>query len=125
MAQNCLHFRGRPHRAPRSHLGGVIPWQGGVEPVLFVTVDVGPKGRHQKGVRPDGVEFAGLDQRGESGPVFGTGIVAREVGVLTARGAVAGGPILAPQDMVDSSIDHLDEMLPPNGRLALARSQDG
>jgi GNAT superfamily N-acetyltransferase len=27
--------------------------------------------------------------------------------------------------MVDSSIEHLDEMLPPNGRLALARSQDG
>ena len=38
---------------------------------------------------------------------------------------VAGGPVLAPQDMVDSSIEHLDEMLPPEGRLALARSQDG
>lgn len=37
----------------------------------------------------------------------------------------AGGPVLAPQDMVDSSIKHLDEMLPPKGRLALARSQDG
>jgi GNAT superfamily N-acetyltransferase len=36
----------------------------------------------------------------------------------------AGGPILAPQDLVDSSIDHLDEMLPPKGRLALARCQD-
>ncbi|MCR9109263.1 GNAT family N-acetyltransferase [Marivita sp. XM-24bin2] len=37
----------------------------------------------------------------------------------------AGGPVLAPQDMVDSSIEHLDEMLPPEGRLALARSQNG
>lgn len=37
----------------------------------------------------------------------------------------AGGPVLAPQDMVDSSIDHLDEMLPPSGRLVLARGEDG
>ncbi len=37
----------------------------------------------------------------------------------------AGGPVLAPEDLVRSSIDHLDEMLPPDGRLALARDQDG
>ena len=37
----------------------------------------------------------------------------------------AGGPVLSLQDMVDSSIDHLDEMLPPEGRLALVRSEDG
>jgi GNAT superfamily N-acetyltransferase len=37
----------------------------------------------------------------------------------------AGLPKLAPEDLVQSSIDHLDEMLPPNGRLALARGADG
>tara|TARA_R110002074_G_scaffold402069_1_gene603079 strand:- start:41 stop:541 length:501 start_codon:yes stop_codon:yes gene_type:complete len=37
----------------------------------------------------------------------------------------AGLPKLAPEDLVQSSVDHLDEMLPPNGRLALARSADG
>ena len=46
-------------------------------------------------------------------------------GVVLKVLEAAGGPVLAPQDMVDSSIDHLDEMLPPEGRLALARSQDG
>ena len=29
----------------------------------------------------------------------------------------AGLPKLAPEDLVQSSVDHLDEMLPPNGRL--------
>jgi GNAT superfamily N-acetyltransferase len=37
----------------------------------------------------------------------------------------AGLPKLAPEDIVASSIDHLDEMLPPNGRLALARDAHG
>ena len=37
----------------------------------------------------------------------------------------AGVPKLAPEDLVQSSVDHLDEMLPPNGRLALARGADG
>jgi len=37
----------------------------------------------------------------------------------------AGLPKLAPQDLVDVSIAHLDEMLPPNGRLALAYNDDG
>lgn len=37
----------------------------------------------------------------------------------------AGGPVLAPEDLARSSIDHLDEMLPPAGRLALAFGQSG
>jgi len=37
----------------------------------------------------------------------------------------AGFPKLAPQDFVDGSIAHLDEMLPPNGRLVLARNATG
>ncbi|MEM0947732.1 MAG: GNAT family N-acetyltransferase [Pseudomonadota bacterium] len=37
----------------------------------------------------------------------------------------AGGPSLDPQDMVEDSLDHLDDMLPPKGRLALAHGEDG
>ncbi len=37
----------------------------------------------------------------------------------------AGLPELAPEDMAHSSMEHLADMLPPHGRLALARSQDG
>lgn len=37
----------------------------------------------------------------------------------------AGVPKLSPEDLVQSSVDHLDEMLPPNGRLALARGPNG
>ena len=39
--------------------------------------------------------------------------------------AKAGLPELPPQDLVDASIAHLDEMLPPDGRLALARNKQG
>lgn len=37
----------------------------------------------------------------------------------------AGGPVLDPKDMASGSIDHLGEMLPPDGRLLLARGDDG
>lgn len=37
----------------------------------------------------------------------------------------AGGPALVPEEMADSSIEHLDEMLPPDGRLALAHDAEG
>ena len=37
----------------------------------------------------------------------------------------AGLRRLVPQDLVDGSIAHLDEMLPPDGRLALARNENG
>lgn len=37
----------------------------------------------------------------------------------------AGGPVLVPEELADSSIEHLDELLPPVGRLVLAQSTDG
>ena len=46
-------------------------------------------------------------------------------GVILKVFAAAGGPRVAPRDMVDKAISHLGEMLPPKGRLALVRSQDG
>ncbi|MEM7303214.1 MAG: GNAT family N-acetyltransferase [Pseudomonadota bacterium] len=36
----------------------------------------------------------------------------------------AGGPALSPEEMADGNIDHLDEMLPPEGRLVLAYGED-
>ena len=44
--------------------------------------------------------------------------------VLTTLEA-AGGPRLRPEDMVKDALDHLDEMLPPRGRLALVHGDDG
>jgi GNAT superfamily N-acetyltransferase len=37
----------------------------------------------------------------------------------------AGGPTLRPEALAESSLDHLDEMLPPKGRLLLAHGGDG
>ena len=37
----------------------------------------------------------------------------------------AGGPVLSPEELAESSLEHLDEMLPPLGRLALARGENG
>ena len=37
-------------------------------------------------MRIDAVHFAGLDERGDDGPVFGTGVVAGEEGVLAVQG---------------------------------------
>ncbi len=39
----------------------------------------------------DTVHFAGLDERGDDGPVFGSGIMAREEGVLAVQGDGADG----------------------------------
>ncbi|MFT7474474.1 MAG: GNAT superfamily N-acetyltransferase [Verrucomicrobiales bacterium] len=37
----------------------------------------------------------------------------------------AGFPKLPPEDLVSSSLSHLDEMLPPDGRLVLAHGEGG
>ncbi|TGD41621.1 GNAT family N-acetyltransferase [Pseudotabrizicola sediminis] len=37
----------------------------------------------------------------------------------------AGGPALLPEELAESSLEHLDEMLPPEGRLVLARGEGG
>jgi len=45
--------------------------------------------------------------------------------IISKTFEAAGGPVLVPEELVDSSIEHLDDMLPPEGRLALAESADG
>lgn len=37
----------------------------------------------------------------------------------------AGGPVVRPEELAGSSLEHLDEMLPPKGRLVLALGEDG
>lgn len=46
----------------------------------------GDEGGCQLGVRIDNIHFAGLDQRGDHGPVFGPCLVPGEEGVLTIEG---------------------------------------
>jgi len=61
-----------------SHLCGVVPWQQLIDVLLFVPIDDGCEDAGQVAVRLDLVQFAGLNQRREHGPVLGTGVVARE-----------------------------------------------
>jgi hypothetical protein len=65
------------------HGGGWIgPWQELVEASVGVAVDDLCDGGREIGVRINPVELAGLDQRGDHGPMLGTAIGAREQGVL-------------------------------------------
>lgn len=49
---------------------------------LLATADDGGEGCSQPGVGIDAVEFAGLDERGDDGPVFCAGFVTCEEGIL-------------------------------------------
>jgi len=73
---------------------------------LFVAVDDGCEDTGQIVVQLDFVEFAGLDERREYGPVLGACIVAREERVLSLQGDCA----------FDSVAVHLDA--------AIAEEQD-
>ncbi len=86
---------------PRSHLDGVVPRQQVVDLALFVPVDDGLEGLRQVGMGLDGVEFAGLDQRGDGGPVRGTGVMTGEERVLSVQGDGADGSF-------DGVVVHLD-----------------
>ncbi len=58
---------------------------------LLVALDDSCERGGQPGVGIDAVHFAGLDQRGDDGPVFGSGIMAREESVLAVQGIGADG----------------------------------
>ena len=70
----------------RSHLGRIIPGQEFIDPALLVAVDDGGERACQIGLRINSVEFAGLDERGDGGPVFGSGVMASEERVLPVEG---------------------------------------
>lgn len=77
---------------------------------LLMALDDSCERGGQPGVGIDAVHFAGFDQRGDDGPVFGSGVVPCEEGVLPVQGnqpfilpmleriwrfIIAGIPILA------------------------------
>ncbi len=55
-----------------------VPGQQLIDPALHMAVDDGAKRGGQVGLRIDGVELAGLDQRSDGRPILRSGIVARE-----------------------------------------------
>lgn len=70
----------------QSHLGRIIPGKQLVDPALFMTVDDGNKCAGQIALRFDGVEFAGLYERGDGGPVLGSGVMSSEECILPIQG---------------------------------------
>lgn len=68
-------------------------------------------------MRVDAVHLAGLDQRSDDRPVFGTGVVTREEGVLSVRGDGADGAF-------DSVAVDLDAAIGKEAAKAVAVSGD-
>src|SRR5450631_4178099 len=58
--------------------GGIIPRQKAIDLALFVASDDSSEGGGQIGKRIDGVELAGLYERGDGRPIIRSGIVARK-----------------------------------------------
>ena len=77
----------------RSHRGGVIPREQIVDLALLVALNDGGEGGGQPSVRIDPVHFAGLGQRGDDGPVFGTGVMTSEERVLPVKCDRTDGPL--------------------------------
>lgn len=67
----------------RSHGLGIVPGQQLVDVGLFVSAGNGCQDSGQIAMGLDPVEFTGLDQRRDGGPVLGSRIVTREERVLS------------------------------------------
>jgi hypothetical protein len=57
-----------------------------VDLALLVALDDSCERGGQPGVGIDTVDFSGLDQRGDDGPILGSGVMAREESVLAVQG---------------------------------------
>ena len=81
-----------------------------------MTIYDGGKDAGDISVRFHGVQFAGFDQRGEHGPVLGSGLVACEQGIFAAQ-----------RDGADSALDRVivDLDTAVNGGAILGHSGDG
>lgn len=73
-----------------SHLGGVVPGERVVVPAVSKPFDDGRERAGKPGPGIDGVQFAGLDQCGDYGPVFspafGPAFGPCEEGILSVQG---------------------------------------
>lgn len=56
----------------RSHLAGIIPRNQLIDLALFMAIYDGGERAGHVGLRIYCVEFAGLDEGGDSGPIFGS-----------------------------------------------------
>ena len=63
----------------------VVPRQEFNDPALLVAADDGGECRRQVGLRIDGIELAGLDERSDNRPVLCSGIVARKQCILPVQ----------------------------------------
>ena len=64
-------------------------------------------------MRLDGVEFAGFDQRGDGGPVCGTGVVTGEDGVFSVQRDGADGALDGVVVHLDPAIDEEEAKVGP------------
>lgn len=69
-----------------------------------MTVDDGGKCPGQIALRINGVEFAGLNERGDGGPVFGSGVMAGEECILPIEGYRPDGSLHAVVVDLDASV---------------------
>lgn len=86
------------------------PGQQLVDAVLRVSVDDAGDRLAQVGFGIDGVELAGLDERGDDGPVFGAAVRAGEQGVLSGQGdggRIDRSTVLESISMVPSSMNRV------------------
>lgn len=86
----------------------IIPRQKLIYATLPVTADDGSERGGQVGQRIDGVEFTGVNERGDSRPVLCSGIMTRNECVLPIEGNRADGPLDAILVDLDAAVGQED-----------------
>lgn len=88
----------------RSHLCGVIPRQEFADFALLVSIDDCRQRGVQIGLRIDGIEFAGFDQRSDCRPVLRPGIMPGKEGVLSVQGNWPDGSLYSVVVDLDTTV---------------------
>lgn len=82
----------------------IVPRQQAIDPALFVAIDDGGERGGQIGVRIDGIELAGLDERGDGRPVLGSSVMSCKKRVLAIERYWPNGPLDAVVVDLDASV---------------------
>lgn len=77
----------------RSHGNDLVPREQILDLALLVALDDGGERGGQPSMGIDAVHLAGLDQRGDDGPVFSAGIMASEERIFSVQGNGAAGAL--------------------------------